>query len=150
MGRLGPERKRKTQGRRGRVHHAFGERRTRQPCEVSGRVVGCGYSYRWVARDIQQGLDSTDQLKLGQVGGTEIRVMIRASFPGERQQYPAIVPRREVENEQLCACFICGFKGNKVGAGSLAYSQSIDRVGKSYTQQCHKCSIVILPSGQLL
>ena len=28
------------------------ERRTRQPCEVSGRGAGCGCSYKWVVRDV--------------------------------------------------------------------------------------------------
>ena len=37
-----------------------------------------GCSFRRVVRDVLQGLDSIDQLKLEQVGDIELRVMITA------------------------------------------------------------------------
>jgi hypothetical protein len=62
---------------------------TRHPCEVSGGAVGCGQSYRRVVRDVYQGIDSNDQLKLGQVGGAELRVMIKARFSRQESVAPS-------------------------------------------------------------
>ena len=41
----------------------LGEMTTRQPCEISKQSGHTGYSYRRVVRDVQQGLDVTEQLK---------------------------------------------------------------------------------------
>ena len=51
--------------------------------------MGCGCSYRWVVRDIEQGQDSTDQPRLGQVGGTKLRVMIKVYFSGQEIEAPS-------------------------------------------------------------
>jgi hypothetical protein len=59
--------------------------------------------------------------------------MMRACFPSGKL-HPAIVPRRQVEKQQLCV-FYPQIQGKLGGAGSAAHSWSIGTVVQSYTRQ---------------
>jgi hypothetical protein len=65
-----------------RVLPCFGGGGTQQPCEVLRGAEACGHYYMRVVRDVWQGLNGTSHWRLGQVGGTELRVLIRACFLG--------------------------------------------------------------------
>jgi hypothetical protein len=67
------------------------------------------------------------------VGGEEIRILLRACFSRQKIVAPSNCVQRQVEKEQLCVCLLS--MGSWMGAGSVAHSQSLDRVAKSYMQQ---------------
>lgn len=54
---------------------------TMQPCEVLGGAGAYGNYYRWVVRDVSQGLDEISHGSLGQVGETEIGNWQGHAFP---------------------------------------------------------------------
>lgn len=59
----------KTDTREEESSPCFGERKAEHSCEVSGRAVVCGHSYRQVVRGVWQELDVSEPLKLS-AGGT--------------------------------------------------------------------------------
>ena len=59
VGLPGARRKRETRDRERIFLPCFGGRRTQQSCEILGRARACGLGYRWLAKDVWQGLGGT-------------------------------------------------------------------------------------------